>query len=54
MVLAGPVNGDAISMASLQNVQVEPGVFTPSQRFTHKLPVLINGEEYNILLTNLI
>lgn len=54
MVLAGPVNGDAISMASLQNVQVETGSFTPSQRFTHKLPVLINGEEYNILLTNLI
>lgn len=54
MVLAGPVNGDAISMASLQNVQVETGTFTPSQRFTHKLPVLINGEEYNILLTNLI
>ena len=54
MVLAGPVNGDAISMASLQNVVVETGSFTPSQRFTHKLPVLINGEEYNILLTNLI
>jgi len=54
MILAGPVNGDAISMDSLQNVVVETGSFTPSQRFTHKLPVLINGEEYNILLTNLI
>lgn len=54
MVLAGPVNGDAISMASLQNVQIESGNVTPAQKFTHKLPVLINGEEYNILLTNLI
>lgn len=57
MVLAGPVNGDAISMAGLQNVVVETEPLnapTPSQRFTHKLPVLINGEEYNILLTNLI
>lgn len=54
MVLAGPVNGDPISMDNLQNVVVETGSFTPSQKFTHKLPVLINGEEYNILLTNLV
>jgi len=48
------LKGDPIGMDNLQGVVVESGTFTPIQKFTHKLPVLINGEEYNILLTNLI
>ena len=48
------LKGNPIGMDNLQGVVVESGTFTPIQKFTHKLPVLINGEEYNILLTNLI
>lgn len=52
LILKGGVNPIAID--NLQNIVTESGNLKPTQKFTHKLPVLINGEEYNILLTNLI
>lgn len=47
------LKGDPISVDNIQSVVVEsaPNI-TPNQKFTHKLPVLINGEEYNLLLTD--
>lgn len=49
------LKGDPIAIENLQGVVAtsSPNTFTPIQKFTHKLPVLINGEEYNVLLTNL-
>ena len=40
-------------MDGVQNIIIEsvPGTFPPD-KFTHKLPVLVNGEEYNFLLTD--
>jgi hypothetical protein len=52
LILKGGINPIAID--NLQNIIAENGNLKPSQKFTHKLPVIINGEEYNILLTNLI
>lgn len=46
------MKGDPISLDNIQGVVVETNNYTPSQKFTHKLPVIINGEEYNLLLTN--
>ena len=46
------LKGDPISLDNIQGVIVETNNYTPSQKFTHKLPVIINGEEYNLLLTN--
>jgi hypothetical protein len=47
------LKGDPISVDNIQSVVVEsaPNII-PNQKFTHKLPVLINGEEYNLLLTD--
>lgn len=49
------LKGDPIGIDNLQGVvnESDPSL-KPIEKFTHKLPVLINGEEYNILLTNLI
>jgi hypothetical protein len=47
------LKGNPISMDGVQNIIVESiSGLTPPQRFTHKLPVIINGEEYNFLLTD--
>jgi hypothetical protein len=46
------LKGDPISLDNIQGVVVEVNNYTPSQKFTHKLPVIINGEEYNVLLTD--
>lgn len=47
------LKGNPISMEGVQNVIVESisGVYPPD-KFTHKLPVIVNGEEYNFLLTD--
>lgn len=46
------MKGDPISLDNIQGVVVESNNRTPSQKFTHKLPVIINGEEYNLLLAD--
>jgi hypothetical protein len=47
------LKGNPISMDGVQNVIVESvSGRTPPQKFTHKLPVIVNGEEYNFLLTD--
>lgn len=48
------LKGDPVTIENLQGVITESSLLKPIDKFTHKLPVLINGEEYNILLTNLI
>jgi len=46
------LKGNPISVNHIQNIQTEFGNVSPSQKFTHKLPVIINGEEYNLLLSS--
>jgi len=46
------LKGNPISVNNIQGIQTESGTVLPSQKFTHKLPVIINGEEYNLLLTD--
>lgn len=48
------LKGDPVTIENLQGAITETSTLKPIDKFTHKLPVLINGEEYNILLTNLI
>ena len=46
------LKGNPISVNHIQNIQTESGTVLPLQKFTHKLPVIINGEEYNLLLSS--
>lgn len=47
------LKGNPISMDGVQNIIIESvSGLTPPQKFTHKLPVIINGEEYNFLLAD--
>ncbi len=47
------LKGNPIAMDGVQNVIVESVTgLTPPQKFTHKLPVIVNGEEYNFLLAS--
>lgn len=46
------LKGDPISVNNIQGIQTESGTVLPSQKFTYKLPVIINGEEYNLLLSS--
>lgn len=47
------LKGNPIAMDGVQNIIVESvSGLTPPQKFTHKLPVIVNGEEYNFLLAS--
>lgn len=47
------LKGNPIAMDGVQNIIVESvNGLTPPQKFTHKLPVIVNGEEYNFLLAS--
>jgi hypothetical protein len=47
------LKGNPISMDGVQNIEIESvSGLTPPQKFTHKLPVIVNGEEYNFLLAD--
>jgi hypothetical protein len=46
------LKGDPISLDNIQGIVVEVNNRTLSQKFKYKLPVIINGEEYNLLLAD--
>ena len=52
LALKGTTTKPTIALNNIQGVTLATGGATTANKFTHKLPVLIDGFEYNILLTD--
>ena len=52
LALKGTTSKPTIALNNIQGVTAATGAPSTANKFTHKLPVLIDGFEYNILLTD--